>query len=902
MRLFVIFLPALTAAGAITPAGSLPVAFEPNRGQFDSRVRFGGRGSGFQVAITASGAEFSSKRAKLSWRLIGSNPGPRLTGKRPQPGVANYLAGPRHRWIRNVPTFGAVHCENVWSGIDLLYYGNPDRLEYDFIVRPGADPDHIQLKFDLPITLATDGGLLAGTLRWKRPVAHQGGRQVAVSYRLRAGKIGFEIGAYDRSQPLVIDPVLAFSSMLGGNGLDLGNAVAVDLAGNLYVVGNTDSRNFPITSGAARGSMDVFVSKLNPTGTTLIYSTYIGGALEDRGRNIAVDNGGNVYVAGETSSTNFPVTGGALQTTFRGGPFDAFAFKLNAAGTDLVYATYLGGGGEDSGFGVKIDAVGNAYVSGITASNNFPVTAGVLRPAFAGGAYDLFITKLNPAGTAAVYSTYLGGAGREVTDANLAIDAAGNVYVTGETGSLDFPTTPNAFQPMLSGVSDAFASKLNPAGTALVYSTRIGGNAADTGLGIAVDAAGSAYVSGTTFSRNFPPGSTPLQPAFGGGESDGFVVKLNAAGTALNYSTYLGGTSNEDAWAIAVDSGGIAHVVGTTTSPNFPVTQDALQTTYGGGDGDVFYARINATGSALAYSTYFGWTGFDEGFNLTLDASRNVYLIGAVDAGFPTTPGAVRTTHGGGEGDAFVARISEDQGPVEGPRISAQGVVNAAGYTGGGVAPGEMVTIFGQNLGPATLTELKLASTTRVDTNLGVTRVLFDNTEAPLVYVFAEYIAAVVPYEVAGRPATNLVVIHRGMRSNIANVPVVQAAPGIYTLNSQGFGQAAIRNQDNSVNGPSNPADRGSIVSIFATGGGQTNPPGVTGAVAAGLSNQALPVTVDIGGNRAELLYSGNAPGLVSGVLQLNARVPVDLVPGIVAVTVTVGGVATQPNVTMAIR
>jgi uncharacterized protein (TIGR03437 family) len=453
----------------------------------------------------------------------------------------------------------------------------------------------------------------------------------------------------------------------------------------------------------------------------------------------------------------------------------------------------------------------------------------------------------------------------------------------------------------VNGESDAFVAKLNPGGTALVYSTRLGGEAVDVGLGIAVDTAGAAYVSGTTFSRGFPSGATSLQPRFGGGSYDAFVVKLNAGGTALIYSTYLGGSGDDDAWAIAVDANGVANVVGTTTSPDFVITADALQTTFGGGDGDVFFTRLNAAGAATAYSTYFGWRGFDEGFNLTLDAARNAYITGAVDSGFPTTPNTPGTTFGGGDADGLVAKIAEEPGNVPAPRISSAGILNAAGFTGGAVAPGEMVTIFGEDIGSTALRELKLTASGRVDTSLGVTRVLFDDVAAPLVYVLPRQISAVVPYEVAGRSAVNVVVMHRGIRSNIANVPVAPAAPGIFTANAQGNGQAAVLNADNSANTPSNPAARGSFIQIYATGAGQTVPAGITGFVPTGPSSQVLPVTVTIGSVAAEVLYAGNAPTFVSGVLQVNARVP-EVPPGVVSLVLTVGGQPSQANVTVAVR
>jgi uncharacterized protein (TIGR03437 family) len=566
----------------------------------------------------------------------------------------------------------------------------------------------------------------------------------------------------------------------------------------------------------------------------------------------------------------------------------------------LVYSTYLGGNDEDSGYGMKVDGVGNAYVSGVTASSNFPVTSGALRGTLS-GVYDVFLTKLGPSGSPLVYSTYLGGSGFDSTDANIALDSSGAVYVTGETNSTDFPVTAGAIQSVLGGTFDAFAVKLNPAGTALAYGTLLGGSNDDVGLGVAVDSTGSAYISGTTLSQNFPVTAAAAQRTFGGGDYDAFVLKLNPTGSGLSYSTYLGGSDFEDAWSIAVDAGGIANVVGTTGSRNFPVTPDALQTTFGGGDSDVFMVRLSANGGAVAYGTYVGWTGFDEGFSIALDASRSIYITGVVDPGFPTSPGSFASNHAGGDGDAFLLKIAEDQGAAPAPQISSGGILNGAGFGGGPIAPGEIIAIFGERIGPASAKTLKLTGDNRVDTNLGVTRVLFDDVAAPLIFVSERQINAVVPYEVAGKATVNVVVVHRGIRSSPANTPVSQAAPGIFTQNAQGNGQGSILNQDLSINSSSNPAARGSIVAIYATGGGQTNPPLQTGSVPTGQTTQAAPVTVTIGGAQADVVYAGNAPALVAGVLQVNVRVP-DVPTGNQSVVISVAGQASPQNVTLAVQ
>ncbi len=304
-----------------------------------------------------------------------------------------------------------------------------------------------------------------------------------------------------------------------------------------------------------------------------------------------MDTAGNAYVFGSTTSTDFPTTAGAFQTTFSGGSFDTFVTKLNPTGTALVYSTYLGGTGYDFSAGIAVDTAGNAYVTGYTSSTDFPTTAGAYQTSYGGGDYDAFVTKLNPTGTALVYSTYLGGTGFD-QGTGIAVDTTGNVYVTGITGSTNFPTTPGAFQSTYAGGSyDAFVTKLNPTGTALVYSTYLGGTSVDEGTGIAVDTAGNTFVTGYTGSTDFPTTAGAFQTSLGSLGGNAFVTKLNSTGTALVYSTYLGGTSSDGGTGIALDPAGNAYVTGFTTSTDFPTTADGYQTTYGG-DYDAFVAKF----------------------------------------------------------------------------------------------------------------------------------------------------------------------------------------------------------------------------------------------------------------------------------------------------------------------
>jgi hypothetical protein len=728
--------------------GKLPLSFEANQGQTDASVKFVSRGRGYALFLTATEAVLElrisdfglrngsrerataaspsqqpairnpSRRSRdpqsevagpesairnpkseiLRLRLVGANPSPRVRGLDELPGKSNYFIGnDPSKWRTNVPTYAKVECRQVYPGVNLVYYGNQQQLEHDFVVEPGADPSAIRLAIEgadkLEVDAAGDLVLHAagGDVRLRKPVLYQEvegvRREIAAGYVLGSGippgaggtrgvprarfsrsgvptpalhrqsetvEVSFEVGAYDRAQALVIDPVLVYSTYLGGSSEDYGFGIAVDSAGNAYVTGRTASTNFPTASPlqAAYGGSDwdAFVAKLNAAGSALVYSTYLGGSGSDElGFGIAVDSAGNAYVAGQTTSTNFP-TASPLQAA-SGGGYDAFVAKLNAAGSALLYSTYLGGSGGDFGQGIAVDSSGNAYVMGRTNSTNFP-TASPLQATY-GGAGDAFVAKLNAAGSALVYSTYLGGSGSD-GGLGIAVDSSGNAYVTGCTFSTNFPTV-SPLQAASGGGGDAFAAKLNAAGSALLYSTYLGGSGEDSGLGIAVDSPGNAYVTGNTTSTNFPTAS-PLQPAFVGGSTDAFVAKLNAADSGLVYSTYLGGSGADCGTGIAVDSSSNAYVTGSTSSTNFP-TASPLQATYGGNI-DAFVVKLNAAGSALAYSTYLGGSGNDSGLGIALDASGNAYVTGYTGSTDFPTASPLQPAFGGGY-DAFVAKITQ---------------------------------------------------------------------------------------------------------------------------------------------------------------------------------------------------------------------------------------------------
>ncbi len=712
--------------------GKLPLSFERNAGQTDASVRFLSRGPGYALFLTGNEAVLSLEKrshphtktpqtktpglaslfdrpqgpkpipapAAFRMTLAGANPKATVTGLDELPGKSNYFIGnDPAKWRTNVPTYAKVKYQNVYRGIDLVYYGNPQQLEYDFVVAPGADPKAISLDV-AAIRSSSDGGRRARGVDQKRridangdlviqagedevrlhkPVVYQTAanrgaegspRHFVDGHYLLKGddRVSFEVASYDPRKTLVIDPVLVYSTYLGGSNVDEGSGIAVDSAGNAYVTGLTGSVDFPTASplqASSGGQQDAFVAKLNPGGSALLYSTYLGGGTFDSGSGIAVDSAGNAYITGVTGSANFP-TASPFQAVLRGFE-DVFVAKLNPTGSALLYSTYLGGSSDEQtegGEGIAVDSAGNAYITGVTGSANFP-TASPFQAALS-GSEDAFVAKLNPTGSALVYSTYLGGSGGE-KGSGIAVDSAGNAYVTGLTGSFDFPTA-GPFQAVLSGSEDAFVTKLNPTGSALVYSTYLGGSSNEGGNGIAVDFSGNAYVTGQTTSTNFPTAS-PLQ-ASSGGEQDAFVAKLNPGGSALIYSTYLGGSIPDSGFGIAVDSAGNAYVMGSTSSTNFP-TANPLQPS-AGGEQDAFVAKLNPSGSALVYSTYLGGSGGETGNGIAVDSTGNAYVTGnTTSTNFPT----VNPLQGvlGGIANAFVAKIGVGVSP---PSCRLTSIVN----------------------------------------------------------------------------------------------------------------------------------------------------------------------------------------------------------------------------------
>jgi hypothetical protein len=661
--------------------GQLPVHFEANRGQAHEDVRFLARGPGYSLYLTGGEAVLALARTArtadvVRMSLVGAAPRPVVSGLDELPGKANYFVGADSaKWRTNVPTYARVHYREVYPGIDLVYYGNQRQLEYDFVVAPGADPRKIVLAFQGADRLEIDseGGLLlhaaGGSIRQPKPLLYQEidglRREIDGAYTLKgAHRVGFEVAAYDASRPLIIDPVLAYSTYLGGSDQDQGFGIAVDPAGNAYATGLTSSSDFPTTAAAVdatfNGGSDVFVTKLDPTGSVLLYSTYLGGGNTDQANGIAVDLAGNAYVTGVTFSVDWPTTTGALDTTFNAGGGDAFVAKLDATGSMLLYSTYLGGSGFDQGVGIAVNSAGNAYVTGLTGSSNFPTTAAAVDTT-ANGNTDAFVAKLDSAGSVLLYSTYLGGSNADEGH-GIAL-RADEAYVTGVSASGDFPTTAGASDTTFNGgIVDAFVARLDSTGSILLYSTYLGGSGADQGHGIAVDPVGNAYVTGVTSSSDFPTTAGAFDTTFNG-SFDAFVTKLDAAGSMLVYATYLGGSGFEQGFGIAVDAAGNAHVTGGTTSSNFPTSAGAVDATLNG-PSDAFVTKLDPAASMLLYSTYLGGSGDDQGQGIAVDLAGNAHVTGGTNSGdFPTTAGVVDTTFNGSS-DAFVVKIADVAAPA----------------------------------------------------------------------------------------------------------------------------------------------------------------------------------------------------------------------------------------------
>jgi hypothetical protein len=797
-----------------------PLVFEANNGQTNPRVKFISRGDGYSIFLTGhnavlkisqTGVPFAKKAAApgkilkaprggatvdvLKLELAGSNPSAYPKGLGPLPGKSNYFIGNNSaQWRTNIPQYSRVEYASIYPGINLVYYGSQGHLEYDFDVLPGGDPRSITLSISglhvaenalakqshhLP-RVDSQGNLVmetpGGSVTFAKPVAYQllpaaSGKTEKSYVKSRfvvhspaapgVAQIGFWVESYNKKLPLVIDPVLTYSTYIGGSLLDRAQSVALDGNGNAYVTGNTASIDFPTQTGVYEAKCDnggtcqgnAFVMELTPSTSTLVYSTYLGGDANDTGFAIAVDAHGNAFLAGEATSTNFPVTPDALQATCGGTTNceDAFVSEFGPGGASLIYSTYLGGNGNDEANTLTLDSKENVYVAGLTASTNFPVTLGAYQTKCGtdgkcnGGAADGFFTMLNFASgrPSMVYSTYLGGSGADFVEA-LAVDSQANVYLTGETKSTDFPTTSGVYQTSCildktqSCEGDAFVSKINPAATgrsSLVYSTRLGGSGEEAGNGIAVDSLFDAYITGFTTSSTDFPLQNPYQATYGGALQDAFVTKFNPTGSTLIFSTYLGGSNYNIATGISLGVNNTIYLTGSSNSSNFPITSDALYTVLNQGSSntcsgvtcrDVIVTEFDSSGTGLLFSSYLGGGSEDEGNGIVLDSSGNAYVAGFTTSDPANTPipfpthnptaaacvGTCGTAGASNAGDAFLSELGQLAAPFALFNTTSASFGN---QDVGTKSSPQAVTLTNSGNAPLTITSITLAGANPTD-------------------------------------------------------------------------------------------------------------------------------------------------------------------------------------------
>ncbi len=677
-----------------TGFGKLPLSFEPNLGQTDQRAQFVSRISGGALFLAGNRAVLRVKdggnpqAAVVQMQWVGANDRPVMVGVDRLPGHSHYFIGSHPKsWRTRVPQYRRVKYSEVYPGVDLVFYGNHRQLEYDFVVSPGADPNRIRLAFDGVERLTVDpsGDLVlttaVGEIRQRRPDAYQTHgstrRAIAANYVLRGHEVSLQLGAYDRSQALIIDPVIVYSSYLGGTSDDVGNGIAIDAAGNAYVTGETSSLDFPIPGALQTtlgGLSDAFVTKIDPTGSTVLYSTYLGGDGADRGDAIAVDGGGNIYVTGRTglpNMTGFPTTSSGPFRNYRGGEYDAWVAEISPDGSQLLYSTHFGGFGNDAAFGIALDGAGAFYIVGGTRStDDFPVTPGVVQP-WNGGDTDAWIAKIDPSQVgfpSILWASFWGGSSTERAN-GVAVDANGNVYMTGMTRSRDSDwAMATGFQTAYQGgISDGFLAVFNDTGTNLIYSTYLGGSGEDFGNGVAVDGSGLVYVVGQTASADFPT-RRGFQTTYVGGPYNAFVIKIDPTqqgDLSLLYSTFLGPTNQPPdngppGNGFSLNGSGQVYVVGTTSSPEFPATPDAFQVALAG-TSNAFLAKIDpsqADAASLIYASYLGGSGIDVGLAIAADSAGNAFVTGKTSStDFPTAGGFQSSS--AGRFDAFVAKIAD---------------------------------------------------------------------------------------------------------------------------------------------------------------------------------------------------------------------------------------------------
>lgn len=890
--------------------GKLPLSFEANHGQTDSRVKFLSRGHERTLFLTSTEAVLRTASGVVRIKLEGANPSPRVSGLDKLPGKSNYFIGnDPAKWRTNVPTFAKVRYENVYSGIDLVYYANGNDLEYDFVVAPGADPRAIRFTLggSAALNLEGSGDLIAGGMRLHRPVVYQqidGGRKVIDGrFVVHARHVRFDLARYDRTKPLIIDPVLVYASYLGGSGGDSGYGIAVDSSGNAYVTGTTESMDFPTSNpyqgsnnegGPAGGSTgDAFVSKISADGSTLIYSTYLGGTGFDQGNGIAVDAAGDAYVAGETTSTDFPLAN-AFESSNQDPSGVAFVTKLNPSGSVLLFSTYLGGrgGGPGGASAIALDSSGNAYITGADSSTgDFPLMNPIEGYNSKSAGTGTFVTEMSADGSALVYSTFIGGYNGQNTANGIAVDAAGAAYVAGETTAPDFPTV-NPIQAANNG-DNAFVLKINPGGSALSYATVLGGTSLKSAAyAIAVDSAGNAYITGTTRDTDFPVTANPYESSPSGGAA--FVSKITPSGGSLVYSTYLG-NADDDGYGIAVDSAGHAWVTGNGHVQSVNALPFAQYSTG-------FVCEFSADGSSLLFSSEVYLTG-ELAASIALDASGNAYLTGTVEPNGLASPSGFESTFGGGESDAVVVKIGT-VGPAL-PAIAANGVVNGASFQPGLVV-GSWATVTGSNLSSVTDTWDNFIVNGQLPTMVDNVSVTVGGNDAYVYYVSPTQINFIVPEVPAG--SQQVTVTNSAGASAAETTTVAEFAPAFFAWPNnqvvatfQNFSYAAASGTFSGVT--TTPAKPGDTIILWGTGFGPTEPAFPQGMVTPSnttYNTSSLP-TVTVNNVSATVYGAALAPEF-AGLYQVAIQVPSSLGAGNWPVVATIGGVSSPSNLVLAVQ
>lgn len=697
--------------------------FIQNNGQWNSEVKYLIRIGGMNAWITNSGVVYDYYRIDnnldkpkllrmslkeeqnsefkntniyghiVKMELINTEKNIISIGNNQRQGYFNYFVGNDHsKWAGNVPLFDNVEIQGVYKNIDIKYYYDNGMLRYDYKAKPGADISQIKFNFEGQngISINPNGELVLktslGEVTNGKIYAYQveSGTQKEVQCKFEQyedGTVGLKAESYDAKKELIIDP-LVYSTFIGGNGNDKGNSISVDKSGNAYITGQTINSNYPTTVGAYTGLINIngniFVTKLNSSGSTLVYSSIIGGSKNisgggDIGNAIKIDTNGNVFITGKARSSDFPTTNGAYQTALHDTLGDAFVIKLNSSGDSLVYSTLIGGdaasgsGGEQA-YSIAIDLNGDAFITGV-AGSGYPTTNGAYQTSLNNIRANAFVTKLNSSGSALLYSSYLGGTNVDqvAIGYSIAIDSGGNAYITGITGP-GFPTTNGAYQTTSTNMFNGFVTKFNPDGSALEYSTYLGG----TANALAIDKSGNAYITGYAYPGTLSATSS-FQPT-GDGTPSAFVVKLNQSGSALIYSTLIGGSNNDVANSIVLDSSGNAYITGYTVSLDYPTTSGAIQTALGGEFyQNAFITELNPTGSVLLYSTYIGNKSWTSGESIAIDTGGNCFITGYTNSSnYPTTNGAYQTTYGSGQYNAFVTKLNLSPATIvltDGPSI-----------------------------------------------------------------------------------------------------------------------------------------------------------------------------------------------------------------------------------------